>query len=190
MLVSSHVYRSFQLSAARRNLNLSFPEPFPERKNLPAKSQQDSHPPPGVSQHPERKSHGVEAQAFELLFRPGFLLQVNLAVSLLLVAPGKPAATVVTGEGLLPRVRPDVRGQVVAAAEVPQADAALEGLVAGVDAQVAVQFIRPCETTDAVLHRAGEGFLVGFGAEAFGGALPPARLLLWLWDGYGGPAGG
>lgn len=59
------------------------------------------------------------------------------------VTPGKLAATVVTGEGLLPGVGADVRGEVVTSAEVAHADPTLERLVARVDADVPGQLVRP-----------------------------------------------
>lgn len=62
-------------------------------------------------------------------------------MALPLVAPGKLAATVVAGEGLLPGVGADVSGEVVTSAEVPHADATLEGLVARVDSDVPGQLI-------------------------------------------------
>lgn len=58
------------------------------------------------------------------------------------VTPGKLAATVVTGKGLLPGVGSDVRREVVAPAEVSHADPTLEGLVARVDSNVPGQLIR------------------------------------------------
>lgn len=72
-----------------------------------------------------------------------FLLlpEVNLHVPPPLVTPGKLSPALVAGEGFLPGVRADVRGEVVTAAEVPHTDAALEGFVAGVDAQVPAQFV-------------------------------------------------
>lgn len=73
------------------------------------------------------------------------LSKVDLGVALPLVAPGKLAATVVAGEGLLPGVGADVSGEVVTSAEVPHADATLEGLVARVDSDVPGQLIRAGE---------------------------------------------
>lgn len=71
-----------------------------------------------------------------------------------LVTPGELSPALVAGEGFLPGVRADVRGEVVAAAEVPHADAALEWFVAGVDAQVPAQLVRPGEPAIAALRRA------------------------------------
>lgn len=72
-----------------------------------------------------------------------FLLlpEVNLHVPPPLVTPGKLSPALVAGERFLPSVRADVRGEVVTAAEVPHTDAALEGFVASVDAQVPAQFV-------------------------------------------------
>ena len=50
-----------------------------------------------------------------------------------LVTPGELPPALVAGEGFLPGVRANVGGEMVAAAEVPHADAALEGLVARVE---------------------------------------------------------
>lgn len=63
-------------------------------------------------------------------------------MALPLITPGKLAATVITGKGLLPGVCADVCGEVVAAAEVAHADPALEGLVPRVDSDVPGQLIR------------------------------------------------
>lgn len=76
-------------------------------------------------------------------------------MSLPLVAPGELPATEVAGEGLLPSVRADVRGEVVAAAEVAHADPTLERLVSSVDADVSGQFVRAGEAPVAALRRAG-----------------------------------
>lgn len=69
------------------------------------------------------------------------LFQVNLCVSLPLVTPGKLASTELAGEGLLARVRADVRGQVVAPAEGAHAYSALEGFVTCVDAEVTCELV-------------------------------------------------
>lgn len=140
----------------------------------------------GFSQRAEGETHREEPQPFELLLRPRFLLQVHFAVSLLFIAAGEAPSAGVTGEGFLSRMCADVGGEVVAAAEVAQADAALEGFVARVDPQVPVELIGASKAPHAVLHWAGEGFLVGFGAEAFGRALGAARLLLGLGQGRRG----
>lgn len=84
---------------------------------------------------------------------PLLLPQVDLGVSLPLVAPSELAAAEVAGERLLSRVRADVRGEVVAAAEVPHADPTLEGLVAGVDADVSGEFVGAGEAPVAALRR-------------------------------------
>lgn len=70
------------------------------------------------------------------------------------VTPGELPPALVAGEGFLPGVRADVGGEVVAAAEVPHADAALEWFVTRVDAQVSAQLVRPGEPAIAVLRRA------------------------------------
>lgn len=58
------------------------------------------------------------------------------------VTPGKLAATIVTGEGLLPGVGADVSGEVVTSAEVSHADPTLERFVARVDSDMPGQLIR------------------------------------------------
>jgi hypothetical protein len=63
-------------------------------------------------------------------------------VALPFVTPGKLAATIVTGKGLLPGVGSDVSSKVVTSAEVSHADPTLEGLVARVDSDVPGQLIR------------------------------------------------
>lgn len=62
-------------------------------------------------------------------------------MSLPLVASSELAAAKVTSEGLLSCVRADVRGEVVAAAEVAHADPALERFVSSVDSDMPGQFI-------------------------------------------------
>lgn len=74
-------------------------------------------------------------------------------MSLPLVAPGKLAPAELTRERLFSRVRADVRGEVVAAAEVSHTDAALERLVSGVDPDVSGQFIGAGEPPVAALRR-------------------------------------
>lgn len=74
-------------------------------------------------------------------------------MSLPFVAPGELPTTIVAGERLLSRVRADVRGEVVAAAEVAHADPTLEGLVSSVDADVSGQFIRAGKPPIAALRR-------------------------------------
>lgn len=69
------------------------------------------------------------------------LFQMNLCMSLSLVTSGKLATTELTGEGLLARVRADVRGQVVAPAEGAHAYSALEGFVTCVDAEVTCELV-------------------------------------------------
>lgn len=86
---------------------------------------------PGAGGRGGGRHRGRGRTAFPLL-----LSQVDLGVALPLVTPGKLAAAVVTGEGLLASVRADVSGEVVTAAEVAHANPALEGLVARVDADV------------------------------------------------------
>lgn len=83
------------------------------------------------------------------------LLEVYLGVPLLLVRARELSAAHVTGERLLAGVRPDVRGEVVGAAEGPHADPALEGLLACVDSDVPRQLVGPREAPVAVLDRAG-----------------------------------
>lgn len=136
-----------------------------------------------ASQGRVRQAQGIKAKALQFLLSPGFLLQVDLAVSLLFVAPGKPPATEVAGERLLPSVGPDVGGQVVTAAEVPQADTALEGLMPSMDPQVPVELVRAGKAPDAVLHWAGKGLLIGFGSEAFGWKLIPSVFPSGLYQG-------
>lgn len=57
-------------------------------------------------------------------------------MALPLVTPGKLAATVITGKGLLASVSADMGSEVVTAAEVAHADPTLEGLVPSVDSDV------------------------------------------------------
>lgn len=77
-----------------------------------------------------------------------------------LVTPRKPSATEVTGEGLLARVCAYVSREVVAPAEAAHADAALERLVSGVDADVTRELIRAREPPVASLRRTGIRALV------------------------------
>lgn len=78
---------------------------------------------------------------------------MDLSVPLPLVASGEFSPAEVAGEGLLTRVRADVRGEVVTAAEVAHTYPALEGLVSGVDADVSGQFIGAGEPSVAALRR-------------------------------------
>lgn len=73
---------------------------------------------------------------------------------------------------------PGVGGKVIATAETAQTDAALEGFVARVDADVPVEFIRAGEAPVAAFHGAGEGFLFGW-AVGGGGALSGPGGLRW-----------
>lgn len=57
-------------------------------------------------------------------------------MALPLITPGKLAATVITGKGLLASVGADVGSEVITAAEVAHADPTLEGLVPRVDSDV------------------------------------------------------
>lgn len=93
--------------------------------------------------------------AFALL-----LPQVDLGVALPLITPGKLAATVVTGEGLLARVRADVGREVVTAAEVAHANPTLEGLVPRVDADVPRQLVGSGKAPVTAFCRARVGPLV------------------------------
>ena len=81
-------------------------------------------------------------------------------MSLPFVAPGELAAAIVAGERLLSRVRADVRGEVVAAAEVAHTDPTLEWLVSSVDADVSGQFIRAGKPPVATLCGTGVRSLV------------------------------
>lgn len=81
-------------------------------------------------------------------------------MALALVAARKLAPTELAREGLLPSVRADVSGEVVAAAEAPHADPTLEGLVARVDAQVPGQLVRAAEAAVTALCGARVGPLV------------------------------
>lgn len=76
-----------------------------------------------------------------LLAPPVPLPLVDLGVPLALIAAGKLASTLTTGEWFLTSVCSNVCGQVVTAAEATHADAALEGLLTRVHAHVARQFI-------------------------------------------------
>lgn len=105
-----------------------------------------------------------------LYFHFLLLFQVYASVPFPLVAPGETFATDIAGKRLLSGVSPGVGGKVIATAETAQTDAALEGFVARVDADVPVEFIRAGEAPVAALHRAGEGFLFGW-AVGGGGAL-------------------
>lgn len=62
-------------------------------------------------------------------------------MSLPLIAAGELAAAEVAREWFLPRVRANVRGEVVAAAEVAHTDSALERFVSRVDPDVSGQFV-------------------------------------------------
>lgn len=70
-----------------------------------------------------------------------------------LVAPGELAPAEIAGERLLPRVRADVSGEVVAAAEVPHANPALERFMSGVDANVSGELVGAGEAPIATLRR-------------------------------------
>lgn len=83
------------------------------------------------------------------------------AVPFPFVAPGKAFAAHITGKGFLTGVSAGVCGEMVASAEAPQTDAALERFVSRVDADVPVELIRPREAPVAGLHRTREGFLLG-----------------------------
>ena len=121
--------------------------------------------PLGKSERPRAGAH------LWLYFHFLLLFQVYASVPFPLVAPGEPFAADVAGERLLPGVSPGVGGEVVATAEAAQTDAALEGFVARVDADVPVELVRAGEAPVAALHGAGEGFLFG-GAVGGGRALP------------------
>ena len=86
---------------------------------------------------------------------PLLLPQVDFSVSLPLVAPGKFPAAEVAGKRLLSRVRADVRGEVVAAAEVAHTYPTLERLVSSVDANVSGQFVGAREPAVAALRGTG-----------------------------------
>lgn len=88
-----------------------------------------------------------------LLLHP--LLEVHLRVPLLLVAARELPTADVAGEGLLARMRSDVRREVVRPAEGPHADPALEGLLARVYPYVPGELVGPAEPPVAVLDRAG-----------------------------------
>jgi len=100
------------------------------------------------------------------------LFQVNLCVSLSLVASGKLASAELAGEGFLARVRADVRGQVVAPTKGAHAYPALEGFVACVDAEVARELVGAREAPVAVLRRTGVGPFVDRGFARPVGVLP------------------
>lgn len=70
-----------------------------------------------------------------------FLFQVDLGMSLSLVAPGKLSPTELAGEGFLAGVRADVRGQVITPAEGAHAYSALERLVTRVYAEVTCELV-------------------------------------------------
>lgn len=63
------------------------------------------------------------------------------------ITPGKLAATVVTGEGLLTRVGADVCGEVVTPAEVAHTNPTLEGLMSSMDTDMPCQLIRAGESS-------------------------------------------
>lgn len=63
-------------------------------------------------------------------------------MALPLITPGKLAAAVVTGKGLLTSVGADVGSEVVTTAEVAHANPTLEGLVPRVDSDVPCQLVR------------------------------------------------
>lgn len=88
------------------------------------------------------------------------LFEVHLGVPLSLVAPRKLASTEFARERLLAGVCADVCGEMVTATEGPHADAALEGFVSCVDAQVPRQLIGSRKTPVTVLGRTGMWSLV------------------------------
>lgn len=90
-----------------------------------------------------------------------------------LVAPGELPAAEVAGEGLLSRVRADVRGEVVTAAEAAHTDAALERLVAGVDAHMARELVGAREPAVASLRWTRVRTLMNRGLAR------PGRVLPW-----------
>lgn len=63
-------------------------------------------------------------------------------MALPLITPGKLAAAVVTGKGLLASVGADVGSEVVTTAEIAHANPTLEGLVPRMDSDVPCQLIR------------------------------------------------
>lgn len=87
-----------------------------------------------------------------LLFQP--LLQVHLGVPLLLVAPRELAAAHVAREGLLPRMRPDVRRQMIGARERAHTDAALKRFLTRVYPDVSGKFVGSREPPIAIFDRA------------------------------------
>lgn len=129
------------------------------------------------SQRGEREAQRVKAKTLEPLFRTRFLLKVHLAVPFLFIAAREAAAAHVAGKRLLARVSAHVRGEVVAAAKVAEADAALEGFVAGVDAQVAIELVGAREAPYTALYRTSKGLGMRPRAKATRAALAaPAPL--------------
>lgn len=99
-----------------------------------------------------------------------FLAQVYLRVAFSLVAARELSATCLACEWLLPRMGPDVSGQVVAPAEVSQTDPTLERLMTRVDANVPSQLVAPGEPPVTVFRWAGVWSLVGWGPPRTGDA--------------------
>lgn len=119
------------------------------------------------------------------------LSQVDLGVALPLIAPGKLAAAVVTGKGLLTSVGADVGSEVVTAAEVAHANPTLEGLVSRVDSDVSGQLVRAGEASVTALCWAGVGPLVHWGLARPVGVLArpqngPQWQVVWVIGGRGG----
>lgn len=88
------------------------------------------------------------------------LLEMDLGVAFLLVAPGELTAALITAERFLTGVRAHVSSQVIASRERAHADATLERLLPGVNANVPSKFVAAREPTVTALHRAGIGSLV------------------------------
>lgn len=118
----------------------------------------------------------VAAAAGAVLFLLYPLLEVDLGVALLLIGPGKLAATDVAGEGLLAGVGADVGGEVVGPAERAHADPALERLLAGVDPDMSGEFIRSGEPSVAVFNGARVRAFVNGG---FAGSVRVLARLDW-----------
>lgn len=112
-------------------------------------------------------------------------------MALPLITPGKLAAAVVTGKGLLASVGADVGSEVVTAAEVAHANPTLEGLVSRVDSDVSGQLIGAGEAPVTAFCWARVGPLMHWGLARPVGVLArpqngPQRQVVWVIGGGGG----
>ncbi|GIY75972.1 hypothetical protein CEXT_44391 [Caerostris extrusa] len=98
--------------------------------------------------------------------------QVHFGVIVPRVAPRELPSARVAREGLLSRVRSEVRGQVVRATEVPHAHTALEGLLSGVRHHMAIELGKAVEPSVAIIHGTGVTSLLDWPLFGLVGGIP------------------